>query len=160
GDILILGVGGKIGPSLARLARRAAPERRVIGVARFSERGLRERLVGLGIECVTADLLDRSQLARLPEVPNVIFMAGRKFGTAEAAELTWAMNVHIPALVAERFTRSRIVAFSTACVYPYVSVLGQGAPESMPAVPPPGDYANSCVGREQMFRYFSVRHET
>jgi nucleoside-diphosphate-sugar epimerase len=160
GDILILGVGGKMGPTLARLAKRAAPRRRIVGVARFSEPGLREKLLGWGIECLAADLLDREAVARLPDLPNVIYMAGRKFGTSGAEELTWAMNVHVPAMVAERFAHSRLVAFSTGCVYPYVAVDGPGAGESTPAVPPPGAYANSCLGREQMFRYFSRRHGT
>jgi nucleoside-diphosphate-sugar epimerase len=160
GDILILGIGGKMGPTLARLAKRAAPERRVVGVARFSEPGLREKLTGAGIECIAADLLDRAAIQRLPALPNVIYMAGRKFGSTGAEELTWAMNVHVPAMVAERFAQSRIVAFSTGCVYPYVSVTGQGATETTPAIPPPGTYANSCLGREQMFRYFSGKHGT
>jgi nucleoside-diphosphate-sugar epimerase len=155
GDILVLGVGGKMGPTLARLAKRAAPRKRVIGVARFSEPGLRDSLERHGIECFTADLLSREQLAALPDVPNVVFMAGRKFGSSGSEWLTWAMNAHVPALVAERFARSRIVAFSTACVYPFVDVTGPGAPESAPLTPPPGEYANSCVARERMFQHFS-----
>jgi nucleoside-diphosphate-sugar epimerase len=155
GDIAVLGVGGKMGPTLARMAKRAAPARRVIGVARFSEPGLRESLERHGIECIAADLLDREQVARLPRVPNVVFMAGRKFGSVGREDLTWAMNAYVPALVAEAFAASRIVAFSTACVYPYVNVMHGGATERMPAVPPPGDYANSCVARERMFEYGS-----
>src|ERR1051325_3085595 len=96
GDIIVLGVGGKIGPTLARLAKRAAPGKRVVGVARFSEKGLRERLTAWGIECIEADLLDRAQIAALPKLPNVVFMAGRKFGSAGAEDLTWAMNSHVP----------------------------------------------------------------
>jgi nucleoside-diphosphate-sugar epimerase len=160
GDLLILGVGGKMGPTLARLAKRADPKRRVIGVARFSEKGLREKLEGWGIECVAADLLDRDAVARLPEAGNVLFMAGRKFGTTGAEELTWAMNVMVPALVAERYAGARIVAFSTGCVYPYVPVLGGGATEATPAVPPPGAYAWTCLGREAMFRYWSEKTGT
>src|SRR6201988_2582523 len=118
GDIIILGVGGKIGPTLARLAKRAAPGKRVVGVARFSEKGLRDGLSG-----------------------------------HEA--LTWAMNGYVPALVAECFAGSRIVAYSTGCVYPYVDVRHGGATEATPITPPPGAYANSCVAREQMFQYFS-----
>jgi nucleoside-diphosphate-sugar epimerase len=155
GDIIILGVGGKIGPTLARLAKRAAPEKRVVGVARFSERGLREKLTGWGIDCVEADLLDRAQIEALPKLPNVVFMAGRKFGSSDNEDLTWAMNAHVPALVAEAFARSRIVAYSTGCVYPYVNIHHGGATESTPAAPPPGAYANSCVAREAMFHYFS-----
>jgi len=155
GDIVVLGVGGKMGPTLARMAKRAAPGRRVIGVARFSEPGLRESLERHGVECIAADLLEREQVARLPRAPNVVFMAGRKFGSSGREDLTWAMNAYVPALVAEAFAGSRIVAFSTACVYPYVSVMHGGATERTPAVPPPGDYANSCVARERMFEYGS-----
>jgi nucleoside-diphosphate-sugar epimerase len=155
GDIIILGVGGKIGPTLARLAKRAAPGKRVVGVARFSEQGLRETLAASGIECIAADLLDRKQIEALPKLPNAIFMAGRKFGSAGDEDLTWAMNAHVPALVAEPFAGSRIVAYSTGCVYPYVNVHHGGATEATPATPPPGAYANSCVAREAMFQYFS-----
>jgi len=155
GDIIILGVGGKMGPTLARLAKRAAPTRRVIGVARFSEKGLREELTRHGIECIAADLIDRKQVEALPKSPNVIFMAGRKFGSTGHEDLTWAMNAYVPALVAEAFETSRIVAFSTGNVYPWVNVLHGGATEETPAVPPPGTYANSCVARENLFQYFS-----
>jgi nucleoside-diphosphate-sugar epimerase len=160
GDLIILGVGGKIGPSLARLAKRAAPGKRVVGVARFSERGLREELLAAGVECITANLLDRNQVNALPKLPNAVFMAGRKFGSSGEEELTWAMNAHVPALVAEAFAGSRIIAYSTGCVYPYVDVHGGGATEATPATPPPGAYANSCVAREAMFRYFSQLNGT
>lgn len=160
GDLIILGVGGKIGPTLARLAKRAAPGKRVVGVARFSEKGLRERLTGWGIECIEADLLDRSQITALPKLPNVVFMAGMKFGSTGAEDLTWAMNAHVPALVAEAYAGSRIVAFSTGCVYPYVGVDSGGATEATPAVPPPGIYAYSCVAREAMFIHFSRKFGT
>jgi nucleoside-diphosphate-sugar epimerase len=160
GDILVLGVGGKMGPTLARLARRAAPGCRVIGVARFTEAGLRESLEAHGVECIAADLLDRAAIARLPDAPNLVFMAGRKFGSTGREDLTWAMNVHVPAMVAERYAGSRIVAFSTACVYPFVPAASGGAVESLATTPPPGDYAASCVGRERMFQYFSAVHGT
>jgi nucleoside-diphosphate-sugar epimerase len=160
GDLIILGVGGKIGPTLAQLAKRAAPEKRVVGVARFSEKGLRETLTAAGVECIAADLLDRKQVEALPKLENVVFMAGRKFGSAGAEELTWAMNAYVPALIAQAFARSRIVAYSTGCVYPYVNVQHGGATESTPATPPPGAYANSCVAREAMFQYFSRIHRT
>jgi len=160
GDILVLGVGGKMGPTLARLAKRAAPDKRVIGVARFSDAGLREKLEAQGIECIACDLLERDALERLPRIENVVFMAGHKFGATGNVGLTWAMNVAVPFMVAETFRASRIVAFSTACVYPYVDVSGPGADESTPATPPPGDYANSCVGRERMFEYGSQRFGT
>jgi nucleoside-diphosphate-sugar epimerase len=160
GDILILGVGGKMGPTLARLARRAAPDKRVVGVARFTEPGLREKLEAQGVECIACDLLEREALGHLPKIENVVFMAGRKFGSSGREDLTWAMNVMLPAQVAEAFRASRIVAFSTACVYPYVDVSSGGATEAVPSVPPSGDYANSCVGRERMFEYFSRKHGT
>jgi len=160
GDILILGVGGKMGPTLARMAKRAAPQRRVVGVARFTEPGLRDRLGAWGVECVACDLLERAALERLPRAPNVVFMAGHKFGAAGNAAFTWAMNVGVPYMVAETFRESRIVAFSTACVYPYADVNGRGAAEDAPALPPPGDYATSCVGREKAFEYGSLRYGT
>ena len=160
GDIMVLGVGGKMGPTLARLAKRAAPGKRIIGVARFSQAGLQAALERHGIECIVADLLSREQLAALPEVPNIVFMAGRKFGSSGSEWLTWAMNAFVPALVAERFKASRIVAFSTACVYPFADVNGPGADERAPLTPPPGEYANSCVARERLFQHFSVQHAT
>ncbi len=160
GDIMVLGVGGKMGPTLARMARRAAPGKRIIGVARFSEAGLRERLQSQGVECIEADLLSRDSLASLPSVPNIVFMAGRKFGSQGSEWLTWAMNAHVPAMVAERFPKSRIVVFSTACVYPFVDVHGPGAGEDVKPTPPPGEYANSCVARERMFQHFSHVHRT
>ena len=160
GDLIILGVGGKMGPTLARMAKRAAPAKRVVGVARFSELGLKEKLQSQGIECLACDLLDRATLERLPRARNVVFMAGHKFGAAGDPSFTWAMNVAVPFMVAEAFRESRIVVFSTACVYPYVSVHGAGAPEDMPTTPPPGDYASSCVGREQIFLHASRRYGT
>lgn len=159
GDLLILGVGGKMGPTLARMAKRADPGRRVMGVARFSEKGLKGALESHGIECIQADLLSRESLASLPDAPLVVFMAGRKFGSSGSEWLTWAMNAHVPALVAERYSRSRIVVFSTACVYPFAPVQGPGADESWPLTPV-GEYANSCVARERMFEHFSHLHGT
>ena len=160
GDIMVLGVGGKMGPTLARMAKRAAPTRRVIGVARFSEKRVREELEKAGVEAMPADLLDRVALEKLPKAANIVFMAGRKFGAAGNVPLTWAMNVQVPAMVAEVFKAARIVAFSTGCVYPFVPVESGGATEDTPAIPPPGDYANSCAGREHMFSYFSDQHRT
>jgi nucleoside-diphosphate-sugar epimerase len=160
GDIMVLGVGGKMGPTLARMAKRAAPHKRILGVARFSEAGLRERLQARGVECIEADLLSRPALAALPDAPNIIFMAGRKFGSTGSEWLTWAMNAYVPALVAERFRAARIVAFSTACVYPFTRVDSGGATEDTAPTPPPGEYANSCVARERMFQHFSHQHAT
>jgi nucleoside-diphosphate-sugar epimerase len=142
------------------MAKRAAPGKRVIGVARFSEKALLEKLQASGIECISCDLLERESVERLPRARNVVFMAGHKFGASGDPSLTWAMNVAVPFMVAEAFRGSRIVAFSTACVYPFVDVQGAGAPEATAALPPPGDYAASCVGREQMFSYASRRHGT
>jgi nucleoside-diphosphate-sugar epimerase len=157
GDILVLGAAGKMGPTLARLAKRAAPDKRIVGVARFTETATRAALEAAGVETITCDLLDRGAVAALPKLDNVIFMAAMKFGAAGNPALTWAMNVHVPAIVAEAFRAARIVAFSTGCVYPFVPVAGGGATEDTPAMPPPGDYANSCVGRERMFEHFSAR---
>lgn len=154
GDILVLGAGGKMGPTLARLARRAAPEKRVVAVARFSEPDLRQTLERHGIETIACDLLDRGAVERLPRLANVIFMAGRKFGAEGDLPLTWAMNVHVPAIVAESFRNARIVAFSTGCVYPFADIAGGGSGEATP-LDPPGEYAISCVGRERLFAYFS-----
>jgi hypothetical protein len=159
GDLLVLGVGGKMGPTLARLARNAAPGKRIFGVARFSETGLRETLERHGVETIACDLLDGDAVAALPRAANVVLMAGRKFGAGGDQPLTWAMNVHVPALVAEAFRDSRIVTFSTGCVYPFVPVAGSGAAEDSPLTPP-GEYANSCVGRERLMAYFSARHAT
>jgi nucleoside-diphosphate-sugar epimerase len=159
GDLLILGVAGKMGPTLARLAKRASPSRRVVGVARFSDGAVREQLAEHGIETIACDLLDRAAIAALPDAPNVIFAAGHKFGASGAPALTWAMNTHVPALVAERYRSARIVAFSTGNVYGLVPVGAAGASESM-APMPVGEYAQSCLGRERMFEFFSARHGT
>ena len=163
GAIAVLGVGGKMGPTLARMARRALDtlgrHDTVYGVARFSAPGTAERLREIGVEPVTADLLNRAAVAALPDAPNVIFLAGQKFGTAQGPDLTWAMNTLVPAYTAERYATSRIVAFSTGCVYPLVVVAGGGAREEDP-LGPPGDYANSCVGRERIFTHFSRRNGT
>lgn len=159
GDITILGVGGKMGPTLARMAKRAAPDKRIIGVARFSDVAARAKLDAWGVETVRCDLLDRDAVARLEKTANVVFMAGRKFGSEGNQALTWAMNVHVPAIVAEAFAQSRIAVFSTACVYPFVEVAGQGAREDL-TPEPPGEYANSCVGRERMFEHGALTRGT
>jgi hypothetical protein len=163
GELLILGVGGKMGPSLARLARRAADQagtrQRIIAVARFSNASLPAELEAQGIETISCDLLEPGALHKLPEVPNVIFMAARKFDTSGAEHLTWAMNTHLPGLVAERYRNSRIVAFSTGNVYPLRAVSDGGAVESTP-VGPVGEYAQSALGRERMFEYGSAQWGT
>jgi nucleoside-diphosphate-sugar epimerase len=159
GDIMILGVAGKMGPTLAGLAKAALPGRRVIGVARFSDANMKAWLEGRGVETISCDLLDEAAIGALPKAQNIIFMAGRKFGAEGDLALTWAMNAHVPALVAQAFPDSRIVAFSTGCVYPFVPVNGKGADEAM-SPNPPGEYAQSCVGRERMFEYFSHKFAT
>jgi nucleoside-diphosphate-sugar epimerase len=159
GDIMILGVAGKMGPTLAGLAKAALPDHRIIGVARFSDASVKEWLQAHGIETINCDLLDEAAINTLPKIPNIIFMAGRKFGAEGDLSLTWAMNAHVPALVAQAFRDSRIVTFSTGCVYPFVPVDGTGADEET-APNPPGEYAQSCVGRERMFEYFSRKFAT
>ncbi len=159
GDILVLGAGGKMGPTLCRLAKRADPARRVIAVARWSEPGLRERLEGWGIECLSAELTDRAALAALPETPNVIYMAARKFGSTGNEALTWQMNVVLPAMVAERWAASRIVFFSTGNVLPLVPVNGPQPDESVPPAPV-GEYAASCLGRERVFQHAGAARGT
>ncbi len=157
GDILVLGVAGKVGPTLAMMAKRAAPTKRVIGVARFSDADVRRRLEVAGVETIACDLLDREAVARLPEVANVVFMAGKKFGTAGGEPFTWAMNAIVPSYVAERFRSTRFVAFSTLCVYPFAAVAGPGATPDDTLPTPVGEYANSCVARERVFQYFSQK---
>ena len=163
GDLLILGAGGKMGPSLARLARRACDKaginKRVIAVARFSNSDLIAQFASDNIETIPCDLLDRDALEKLPDIPNVVFMAARKFGTSGNEHLTWAMNTFLPGLVAERFRHSRIVAFSTGNVYPLLPISDGGAHESTP-VGPVGEYAQSALGRERMFEYGSAQWGT
>ena len=159
GDILILGVAGKMGPTLARLAKRAAPEKRIVGVARFSDATVKQRLESWGIETHVADLLDRDQVQGIPKLPNIVYMAGKKFGTAGMESFTWAMNTYVPALVGEAFPNSRIVVFSTILVYPSSSIVRQGCTENDPPYAAPGEYANSCVGRERSFEFFSIRNK-
>ncbi len=163
GDIVILGVAGKMGLTLAGMARRALDELgrqdKVIGVARFSNAEAQNSLQKLGIEAVKCDLLDREAVSKLPDAPNVLFLAGQKFGTSSGPELTWAMNTLVPANCAEKYAASRVVAFSTGCVYPLVPVTSGGARES-DELGPPGDYANSCVGRERIWTHFSQKNGT
>ena len=163
GDILILGVGGKMGPSLAKLARRTAEaggtRKRIIGVARFSDDNLQRELQAARVETIAMDLLEPNALHRLPDIRNVVFMAAKKFGTSSAEHETWAMNTYLPGRVAERFRESRIVAFSAGNVYPLQPVENGGATESTP-VSPVGEYAQSALGRERLFEYASARWGT
>ncbi|MEO8138298.1 MAG: NAD-dependent epimerase/dehydratase family protein [Gemmatimonadota bacterium] len=160
GDLLILGAGGKMGPTLALMARRALdPRHRVLAVSRFSDERLRNRLEAAGITTITADLLDAAALTQLPDAPNLIFMAGQKFGTHSAPHVTWAMNAIVPALVAERFAGRRTVVFSTGNVYPLTPVSSGGPTESHP-VGPLGEYAMSCLARERIFEHAAAKYGT
>jgi nucleoside-diphosphate-sugar epimerase len=159
GDLLVLGAGGKMGPSLARMAKRADPLRRVIAVSRWTNDAAQRALAADGIETVRADLIDPRALAALPDAPNVVFMAGQKFGTAGNPAATWAMNAGVPALVAERFAGARTLVFSTGNVYPLTPVNGGGSRES-DAPEPVGEYAWSCLARERLFTAASARHGT
>ena len=163
GDIVVLGAAGKMGPTLSRMARRAldalGSRDRVIAVSRFSSAKAQRSLEDSGIETIRCDLLDRSAVAALPDAPNMIFMAGQKFGTRDAPSSTWAMNVVLPAIATERYARSRIVAFSTGNVYALSSVSGGGSRET-DAPAPIGEYATSCLGRERIFEDASARRGT
>jgi nucleoside-diphosphate-sugar epimerase len=160
GDLLVLGAGGKMGPSLARLARRATDQaglpRRIFAASRFASGEAKRQFAEWGIEAVSCDLLERDEIARLPDCPNVLFLAGRKFGSTGNMPLTWATNTLIPALVAERYSGSRIVALSSGNVYP-LSVVA-ATEQVLPA--PVGEYAQSVLGRERVFEYFSNRYGT
>ena len=163
GDVVILGAGGKMGPTVARMAARAANQigdgRRVFAVSRFGTPDVARALGAAGIETIVCDLLDRDAVARLPDAPNVIFMAGQKFGTSDAPATTWAMNTVLPAICAERFRAARIVAFSTGNVYPLTPVAEGGARET-DSVGPIGEYASSALGRERILEFYSARNRT
>ena len=159
GDLLVLGAGGKMGPTLARLARRVADEagvtKRIIAVSRYTDPFIRKMLDTDGVETVEADLLDHAQLASLPDARNVLLLAGRKFGSSGNPPLTWAMNVLLPGMVMERFADSRIAALSTGNVYPLSPVANGGCAEDHPT-DPAGEYAQSCLGRERMVQHGSA----
>lgn len=163
GDILILGAGGKMGPSMARLAveavRRSGTDKRVIAVSRFSDEKLVTDLQAVGVEIIKADLLNENELQGLPDVPNVIYLAGYKFGTTGNEPYTWIMNTYLPAKVAEKYSNSRIVVFSSGNIYPLSPVTNGGSSEDT-ATSPVGEYAQSCLGRERMFQYFSQKNHT
>ena len=163
GDVIVLGAGGKMGPTLARMLARAAGAagdgRRIFAASRFSSGRAASALRGAGVETIACDFLDRAAVARLPDVPNVIFMAGQKFGTADAPSMTWAMNTVVPAICAERYRGVRTVAFSTGNVYALTPVSAGGARES--DVPGPiGEYAMSALGRERIFEFAAERYGT
>ena len=153
GDILLLGAAGKMGPSLARMAKRAAPGRRIIAVSRFTS-GDQAAFTDHGIETIACDLLDEEQVAKLPDAPNIVHMTGRKFGSSGDASTTWAVNCLLPAIVCRRFRTSRIVAFSTGNVYPFFPTDSRGPSESEP-LNPVGEYGMSALGRERVFEHFS-----
>lgn len=163
GDILVLGAGGKMGPTLARMAARArsatdaASPRRVIAVSRFTDHDVEESLRAAGVETIPCDLLDRRAVERLPDAPNVVFMAGQKFGTSDAPGRTWMMNVVVPAVCAERYAGARIVVCSTGNVYPLTPVDRGGARET-DATDPIGEYAQTCVGRERVFEHAAAAY--
>lgn len=163
GDIVVLGAGGKMGPSLTGMLARAVAElgdrRRVIAISRWSDRAAESALAAMGVTTVECDLLNPSAVEDLPDAPNVIFMAGQKFGSADRPAMTWAMNTVIPANAARRYASARIVAFSTGNVYPLTPVASGGPRETHP-VAPVGEYAMSCVGRERVFEYFSGASHT
>ena len=163
GDVMVLGAGGKMGPSLARRCKHAIEaagvQKRVIAVSRFSSAEARQELEASGVETVSCDLLNRDEVDRLPDCQNVLYLAGRKFGSTDRTDLTWASNAIVPAYVAHRYRASRIVVFSTGNVYPFVSPVTDGATE-IDALDPRGEYAQSCLARERVFEYFSREHGT
>ena len=163
GDVVLLGVAGKMGPTLARRVRRAAEAagtaRRVIGVSRFSEAGPEAALQEHGVETIRCDLLDEAAVERLPDAPLVIYMAGRKFGSSGDESLTWAMNTWLPGVVARRYAGSRIAAFSTGNVYGLTRV-GHGGSRETDLPSPVGEYAMSCLGRERIFEHASRSRQT
>ncbi|MEO5978736.1 MAG: epimerase [Chryseolinea sp.] len=163
GDIMILGAGGKMGPSLARLARlaidKAGLSKKIIAVSRFSNKDAEDEMNRYGIETISADLMDDTALANLPEIENVLYMAGTKFGTTGNEAYTWAMNTYLPGRIASKFRKSKIVVFSTGNVYPLMQVTSDG-PTEVDAVGPVGEYAQSCLGRERIFEHFSNVYKT
>lgn len=163
GDFILLGVAGKMGVSMARMVKRACVEahvqKRVIGVSRFSSPDQQLFLEDSGVETIKGDLLDYNFINNLPEVKNVIYLAGMKFGTEGNESFTWAMNSFLPGLVVEKFKNSRIIAFSTGCVYPLVKITSGGSKET-DKPEPVGEYAQSCLGRERLFEYGSIKNST
>lgn len=163
GDVMVLGAGGKMGPSLAKRCKQAAEvagaSKRVIAVSRFSSADAQAELESAGVETIPCDLLNRDEVDRLPDCENVLYLAGRKFGSADRSDLTWASNTVAPAYAAHRYRASRIVVFSTGNVYPFVNAASGGSVET-DELAPRGEYAQSCLGRERVFEYFSREHGT
>jgi nucleoside-diphosphate-sugar epimerase len=162
GDILLLGIGGKMGPTLGKLAVNAVKEagvnKRIIGASRLSDPNMRQDLENAGIETIAVDLLNDAELQKLPDVRNILYMAGNKFGTAGNEHFTWAMNAYLPGRVAEKYRNSRIVAFSTGNVYPLTPLVNGGATEDQPTGPV-GEYGQSCLGRERVFEHFARKYQ-
>lgn len=159
GDILVLGAGGKMGPTLVQRMVRSTDGVKVYAVSRFSDPRHKHNLDRCGAIAISADLLGEAGLAALPDCPNVIYMVGMKFGASGEEDLTWIMNTYLAGRAAERFKSSRIVAFSTGNVYPFVSVDSGGSKETDPTGPV-GEYAQSCLGRERVLEYFSRLNST
>ncbi|MBO9620313.1 MAG: NAD(P)-dependent oxidoreductase [Niabella sp.] len=163
GDIIFLGAGGKMGPGMIKLAcfalKKAGISKKLIAVSRFSDANARKELEDLGVEIIAADLLDDAQLQALPDVKNVMYLAGTKFGTKDKEPFTWAMNAYLPGRVAAKYKNSRIVAFSTGNVYPF-SKLSEGGFSEETKPNPVGEYGQSCLGRERIFQYFAEVNKT
>ena len=159
GDFVVLGAGGKMGPTLTMMLKKASANKNIYAISRFSDKTVKDRIEKAHVETIEADLLDESAYGQLPKAKNVIYMVGMKFGATGNQPLTWAMNSYVPTLVARHYKDSRIVAFSTGNVYPLVETAGGGATEE--TLPDPiGEYAQSCLGRERMFEYFSQHYKT
>jgi nucleoside-diphosphate-sugar epimerase len=159
GDIVVLGAGGKMGPTLAMMLKKASSGKNIYAVSRFSDKAIKARIEEAGVKTIEADLLDESQYCELPNVENVFYLVGMKFGVTDNQPLTWALNSFVPGMAARHYRNARIVAFSTGNVYPLVDINSGGASEE--TVPEPvGEYAQSCLGRERMFEYFSQLHNT
>src|SRR5690625_3755337 len=163
GDFILLGIGGKMGVSMGRLLvdalKEAGSEAKVYGVSRFSDPRAKKEVEASGVTAIPCDLLDEEGLQALPEVENVIYLAGHKFGTVDNEDFAWAMNTYLPGRVAEKFKNSNIVAFSSGNVLPFVKVNEGGVDEDVPPQPI-GEYAQYCLGRERIFKYFSKKNGT
>jgi nucleoside-diphosphate-sugar epimerase len=157
GDIVVLGAAGKMGPTLSMMLKKASSDKKIYAVSRFSDENARDKFEDAGVETIQIDLLDESLYSQLPDVKNVFFLAGMKFGATGKQPLTWAMNSFLPGLVARHYKKSRIVVFSTGNVYPLFDINSSGPSEDT-APEPVGEYAQSCLGRERMFEYFSQLH--
>jgi len=159
GDIVVLGAGGKMGPTLSMMLKKAASDKNIYAVSRYGDETVRNRIEDAGVRTIQIDLLDESLYSQLPDVKNVFFLAGMKFGASGNQPLTWAMNSFLPGLVARHYKNSRILVFSTGNIYPLFDINSDGPSEDI-APEPVGEYAQSCLGRERMFEYFSQLNNT